>query len=814
MNETLARYNKGNPCPVCSSGSKNCSVTTDGYQRCRGDHVNPGWKCIHQGETWNGFRRESELKPSARSLWYTKPPRPKLKPATPKAIDTKAGSGDPPKNWEVESIRATTALTPRLRTELAKSLGVPTEATYLVKHLGYIPEPIYLLDGKPINPGHWTFPEADAAGQIIGILSRYRDGCSPIEDKNKLREKHSQSGLSLPIGWRDNPGPLVNVEGPTDALAAAHAGLASVGRHTNTGGADQLTELLHDWPADRPIIIVGENDARPSTKRPGETEWPGQLGALTIARKLTVALQRPILIAYPPVGYKDVRDYLTSDEWGNTPWDERGRRLLAHLTTTAETFEQPAEDPTGQDTATSPSAGRDAESPFAAGAAAAEVIDLLTPTCWCKDIRMQIVERISTGKLGAIPFGCHRTTCPTCGMFKRRDLFESTETYLPRVTATNTTDAMVGGMALYAAVVPTERLSAVFKAIRKLKGEYLGVHTSDPDGCLEKLGTGDIRHMAEEDICRKVPHTLVAAVLPVGTAAPDPFAAATVAQTFLAIGHGLVTTPTPDASVKRYRPWTKSRGWGDEIIKEPSDIKVKCPDKFDHAETREMLEELGQLVQFWFGDPTIQGKPLGIGGTPGQSLCLSMLLGLVGAPGGIDRPDISKVTDLGRDWIRVIPESVGSGPQVYTTLRKHLWVCPLLRLTEIRDELLEADAKDRTEARLTDEYGPSAYAYVMQTVRQPWVSSLIADGVRALNTIPTATVKAVRDEIAQLARERLDGMANTSFLAAMLKDEIVSRIRDKVTKAVNRKIAKVVRDMSRPANPPEGDTPSPTATAA
>ncbi|WP_171475045.1 hypothetical protein [Frigoriglobus tundricola] len=46
----------------------------------------------------------------------------------------------------------------------------------------------------------------------------------------------SKRGLTLPTGWRDRPGPVFVVEGPTDAAALTAAGLAAVGRPSNAGG--------------------------------------------------------------------------------------------------------------------------------------------------------------------------------------------------------------------------------------------------------------------------------------------------------------------------------------------------------------------------------------------------------------------------------------------------------------------------------------------------------------------------------------------------------------------------------------------------
>lgn len=664
MSRVVTRYAPSNPCPVCSTGTKGCSVTEHGLQFCRGE-PGGGWRRLTAQPDAAGFHhyRKGE-EPWQVRRWYKRPERPKIKPP-------ESRPRGPVRDWDREAIRLTANLTPHLRTELARSLGVPTEATLGVKYLGYAPAAAHLLDGRLIDPGHWTFPEVDAAGKVVGVLRRYRKGCGP-GDSDKLQMPGGARGLAVPIGWDDNPGPALVAEGWSDALTLAHCGLAGVGRPSNNSGEEQLARLLADWPADRDVVVLAEND------RKADGLWPGRDGALLVAGKLARLLGRRVLVAFPPDGSKDVRDYLTAASWGENPWAERGLRLLEHLAATAEAIDPPGD---------ADAAGAD----DSLGAVAAAVVESLTPTCWCQNVRVQIVERISTGKLGAVPFGCHRTTCPTCGIFKRRDLFESSESYLPRVTSD---DPNAGGMTLRIAIVAADKVSAITHAVRKLDGEYLAIPTADPDGCRGAAGF-DVRHVGEDSTCRTSPRVLVATVTPGDRSPHAECTEVAVAEAFRAIGHALTTSPTPPEGAKRVRAWTKSRGWGDELVREVSDVKVRCPAKFSHPDTEKILTELKAIVPFWFGDSTLQGKPLGIGGSPAQATCLALLLGGAGAT---TPPTIDKVVQLGREWLRTIPKEVGDGPRVRGVLREHLWFGTLGRIDQIRAELLDADDRDRREA--------------------------------------------------------------------------------------------------------------------
>ena len=164
----------------------------------------------------------------------------------------------------------------------------------------------------------FTFPEHDGSGRVIGVVERF-------PDNRKRSMKGSHRGLSLPDNWRDRTGPIFIVEGVSDTLAMTHAGLNCIGRPFAMGGVDHLVKLLKEWPFERPIVVIGENDCKE------DGSWPGKLGAETVADNLTSQCGRDIHVAFPPFGSKDVRDWLTQQDHGDTQWVERGRQLQVSL---------------------------------------------------------------------------------------------------------------------------------------------------------------------------------------------------------------------------------------------------------------------------------------------------------------------------------------------------------------------------------------------------------------------------------------------------------------------------------------------------
>jgi hypothetical protein len=181
-----------------------------------------------------------------------------------------------------------------------------------------------------------TFPEWDASGRIIGISTRtilLPDDRQRGEKAAKLAMSGGWRGLTIPDTWRA-PGALFICEGTSDALALSAAGLGCIGRPSNVGGVDLLAEVIRRHvPPDRVIVWLGENDRKPDGTHPGDTR--------TTAQQLADAIGLPVLYALPPVGAKDVREWLTSRcRPTDSPevWASAGADLQARLLATAGTL--------------------------------------------------------------------------------------------------------------------------------------------------------------------------------------------------------------------------------------------------------------------------------------------------------------------------------------------------------------------------------------------------------------------------------------------------------------------------------------------
>ena len=297
----LRRVSASRPCPVCS-GTHKCSVTDDGLILC-GRELGPVTGFRHLGPsddpTWHLYRPDNPAEMAASPGGWK--PAPAVVPAKPT---------DFPKLAE----RLGRGISPSLADDLAARLGLPASAVSLIPNLGYDP-----------NAGCWTVPEHDAQGRVIGIGTRFRDG-------SKRAAPGSRRGLMLPAGWADNPGPVLVVEGMSDAIALAHCGLAAVGRPSARGGVELLAALLGgDFATGRPVFVLGENDRKP------DGSWPGRDGAAFVAAALSKSLGRAVLTACPPEQYKDAREWvvdrLKATKGGTDPEPELaiGRDIAAMM---------------------------------------------------------------------------------------------------------------------------------------------------------------------------------------------------------------------------------------------------------------------------------------------------------------------------------------------------------------------------------------------------------------------------------------------------------------------------------------------------
>lgn len=289
------RAGQGRPCPACGSESKGCSATDDGLHLCRGEQQS-GWKAVNRGPDQAGFhhlRREGESTAIAR-------PAPSQRTAAePTATD-----------WKRRAERFASQLREEDRTELATRLGLPEDSVLFYPLLGSPGRRSKNAAGFQVI---FSIPEFNAREEVVGITERYPASGQETKEQQKMITG-GHRGLMLPCGWREQPGPVFVVEGASDAIAARAAGLAAVGRPGADGGAFMLADLLSEWPSDRDIVVVAEREA----------SGAGKKGADKLARVLAKALNRVVLVGYPPDEAKDTRAWLTAAERGSMTWPERG----------------------------------------------------------------------------------------------------------------------------------------------------------------------------------------------------------------------------------------------------------------------------------------------------------------------------------------------------------------------------------------------------------------------------------------------------------------------------------------------------------
>jgi len=173
---------------------------------------------------------------------------------------------------------------------LAMKFGnnLPVERVKLLAtSLGVSWQSLGMLDiGWSEDHQSYTFPMRDHDGKVIGIRTRAIDG-------SKKTVYGTRNGLFMVMNGREQ-GPLIVVEGPTDAAAAHDLGYRVIGRPSCNGGKDMLHRLcLKTRPE---IVIVSDNDG------------PGLNGAYSLADHLH-GVTKWVKVVRPLKG-KDLRKWL------------------------------------------------------------------------------------------------------------------------------------------------------------------------------------------------------------------------------------------------------------------------------------------------------------------------------------------------------------------------------------------------------------------------------------------------------------------------------------------------------------------------
>lgn len=293
------RVSRQNPCPICGKPD-NCTASTDGRAVWCG-RVAEGSARENQGGQFLHVKRDD-------CLGRNRTPAPSLKSrASESSVRDFSRLAD-------EAFSHPDAA--KKRGELAGALGVePTSLDRL--RVGW--------DTPRRSQSRWTIPERDATGTVIGIAIRRKGG-------GKRFFQDGKRGLTYSDDWHIGNGPILLVEGASDAAALLSMGLSVIGRPSNNAGTDLLVALVRDLPDERKLIVVGENDRKVhqtlksavrKRHRPDcdccSVCWPGKYGAIRTATKLSELLCRNVGWCLTPDNAKDARDWLRMMREGGSP---------------------------------------------------------------------------------------------------------------------------------------------------------------------------------------------------------------------------------------------------------------------------------------------------------------------------------------------------------------------------------------------------------------------------------------------------------------------------------------------------------------
>ena len=287
-----------NRCPVCE-GYDNCTISIDGCAvwcgRVRSGSVreNGGGQFLHFLKDRANWKQD-ELERADIAA---------------KSRDRKSrGRTDPPKDW------------PKIARECFEHPQAGNEREKLAAELGVSAGALLRLECGFTKYGRkeaWTFPERDAAGSVIGIGMRFRDG-------QKRLLQGGKRGLIFAPDWLLDSGTIYLPEGPSDVAALLTVGCCAVGRPSNTGGLGLLTGLLGKYASKRELVVFGENDRKQHDELKERVRekhnrncsgcrqcWPGQV-AREIAQKLADQLSCDVDVYFPDESIgKDVRAVLS-----------------------------------------------------------------------------------------------------------------------------------------------------------------------------------------------------------------------------------------------------------------------------------------------------------------------------------------------------------------------------------------------------------------------------------------------------------------------------------------------------------------------
>lgn len=461
-------YSKINPCPICGTGTKGCGSFDDKWFNCRGRDNHsyvPGF--VHHKDCGNGFHTWRREVDDLQSHFER----------TDRSLDRKVFGGPAPVKSE-EQIKKE-AETQRQKERNSRKFAArlehrrPMDADELAwacrYYGGFSPATLAAFDVQifisdssridlvPAEPvGKYPsgamvehiWLERDAAGEVIGICHRQQHKDNVVGEKKNDKPNLGRRGIYFPLGFDWNAHDTIFVvEGGSDTAAMFDAGLAAIGRPSNVGGSQLISEFLtRNNLTGKNIVIVAESDQHIDSS--GKDVFPGFTGAVSTSSAF-VAAGIPSTIAFPPDGFKDVREAITAARRRGIPAHEYGKVLAAHLTSTAKKAVQAVLNPTSVSPA-SPSVGTDGASesgrplytPIAVEFRACNTRPKPSPTDshgtpessyipahgFCPNPNRSEYRNEIDGRRAIWLHPCRRNDCPCCGE-KNRDQKSATVSY-------------------------------------------------------------------------------------------------------------------------------------------------------------------------------------------------------------------------------------------------------------------------------------------------------------------------------------------------------------------------------------------------
>jgi hypothetical protein len=291
-------FGKGRPCPVCGR-EKDCRQSRDGMVLCHHAHWTdfvPGHTCVKEQDATGAF-----------SCWLPDDlaDRPAF-PGGPGGACPRRPEIDPDRHARYAALDSSAwPLAEDGWAALLKELGLGESAA---GRMDWYAASVPGSNTRGWACHEWAIWGSDPRPRPVAYHVRFPGGTKRTYGRYDLDDVPSRRGVYLPEDWHlpgeGGPNAVYLPEGAGDTLTAAAMGLSVIGRPNNGAvGAETIAALVTARCPGAEVVVLGEND------RKDDGTWPGRDGAIQAATALAELLGKPVRIAFPPNGEKDVRDW-------------------------------------------------------------------------------------------------------------------------------------------------------------------------------------------------------------------------------------------------------------------------------------------------------------------------------------------------------------------------------------------------------------------------------------------------------------------------------------------------------------------------